>query len=272
MDLSDSTGLYTAVKRLTFLRSSLRRRIFTFVIACMVVEVFLRYDEQEGLHVWGLPYRLYSYLRLDESCYPPGQEEKLKKLRKMFFDFVDVAESVNMRYWLEFGALLGAVRNGKIIPWDWDIDIGVMKEDMDTDKTRNLLADQGFFSVYKGACKYWINQGDNKTQLDVYMHVIRKEDFMVIRCEIQDVSRYQFPVKWISPTVPIEFEGKMVQAPNPPMALIKYVRYPYTYWLEIPQNLFCFFTKWRYFAVLVTFVLFVIFPIVALLYCCCKML
>lgn len=268
----DSAGRFTAIKRLPFFRTSFRRRVFAFFMACIVIELVLRYDEQEGLHVWGLPYRIYGYLRLDEPCYPPGQTEKVEKLKGMFFDFVDIAESVKMRYWIDFGALLGAVRDGKIIPWDWDIDIGVMKDEMEADQVQKLLKGKGFYSDYKGACKYWIYQGDNITHLDVYMHLLRKEDDMVIRCEIQDISRYQFPAKWIMPTSTIEFEGRMVQAPNPPIVLIKNVRYPYSYKIEIPQNFYCFFTKWKYFAVLVVFVLVVILPVVALVYCCCKML
>lgn len=36
-----------------------------------------------------------------------------------------VLEAANVRYWLEGGSLLGAARNGDIIPWDYDVDIGM---------------------------------------------------------------------------------------------------------------------------------------------------
>lgn len=41
----------------------------------------------------------------------------------------DLLEKFSVRYWLEGGSLLGAVRNGQIIEWDYDIDIGVYRED-----------------------------------------------------------------------------------------------------------------------------------------------
>lgn len=34
-------------------------------------------------------------------------------------------------YWLDYGSLLGAWRDGGIIPWEFDLDMGVMLEDCD---------------------------------------------------------------------------------------------------------------------------------------------
>jgi hypothetical protein len=34
-------------------------------------------------------------------------------------------------YFLDYGSLLGAVRDGGIIPWEYDVDLGVLEEDCD---------------------------------------------------------------------------------------------------------------------------------------------
>lgn len=44
-------------------------------------------------------------------------------------DVKEVFDRANIEFWLDTGTLLGAVREGRIIEWDADIDLGVMDND-----------------------------------------------------------------------------------------------------------------------------------------------
>lgn len=53
-------------------------------------------------------------------------EVAVKNLREV----KDVFDENNVNFWLDSGALLGAVRDGKIIEWDIDIDLGTWYNDL----------------------------------------------------------------------------------------------------------------------------------------------
>lgn len=55
---------------------------------------------------------------------------ELKKIEiAMLREFVNVCDQLKLRYYLLGGTLLGAVRHQGFIPWDDDIDVGMLRED-----------------------------------------------------------------------------------------------------------------------------------------------
>ena len=62
--------------------------------------------------------------------FEPISMEKCKEIElDMFRQIIKVCEKYKLRYILDYGTLIGAVRHGGFIPWDDDIDISMPRPD-----------------------------------------------------------------------------------------------------------------------------------------------
>jgi phosphorylcholine metabolism protein LicD len=57
---------------------------------------------------------------------------------------IDILASINVTSWIQDGTLLGAVREGKIIDWDFDLDIGAYSWEW-SEKATNILLENGYY-------------------------------------------------------------------------------------------------------------------------------
>jgi hypothetical protein len=83
------------------------------------------------------------YLRGGEKRMPMGSDNANKALRESS----DMLDKMGVRHYLAFGTVLGIVRDGEIIKWDWDIDYIINGEDLD--KFDPIMVKKHGFYEYK---------------------------------------------------------------------------------------------------------------------------
>ena len=74
-----------------------------------------------------------SYTHLDvykRQGYDDAVLEKLHRVQlEILSDFIGVCKKYNLTYFVVYGTAIGAVRHSGFIPWDDDIDVGMLRED-----------------------------------------------------------------------------------------------------------------------------------------------
>ena len=79
-------------------------------------------------------YYYYKNNNIDITTIPPatGQVRDIQLANLALLKEMDyVCKQAGLKYWLDSGTLLGAVRHKGFIPWDDDIDLGMLREDYD---------------------------------------------------------------------------------------------------------------------------------------------
>lgn len=117
---------------------------------CNIFSIKNYSDERIQITFWGIklriqkrevakikkqnPYYYYKKNKLDITTVPPatGQLRDIQLANlALLVEFDYVCKKANLKYWLDWGSLIGAVRHKGYIPWDDDIDVGMLRNDYD---------------------------------------------------------------------------------------------------------------------------------------------
>lgn len=116
--------------------------------------------------------------------------DELKQKELNILDFVvDFCDKQGINYWLDYGTLIGAVRHKGFIPWDDDIDIGMLRDDFERF--------QSTFNEYVGNnSRYiaeWTGNCKNETSNYLFIKVLDKSTIVESYGRSQNVWIDIFP-------------------------------------------------------------------------------
>jgi phosphorylcholine metabolism protein LicD len=150
---------------------------------------------------------------------------ELEIRKKEFLQSCKVLDKLKINYFLISGILLGAIRDNKLISWDWDVEISVFNDVLE--KKLKIIENElkkKKFTIIK------INRKKNQLKIDYF----GKLDQTVTHYSIEGWSyskkrkvfwrhSYQIPEKFLKKFSKVKIFGKNFNGPNNPKEFLKFL-------------------------------------------------
>lgn len=149
--------------------------------------------QQSNEKIDGLYYFLNQYV--DIRKIPPAKDEDLRILQKcdalLIAIFHELCGKFGLKYWLDFGTLLGAVRHHGFVPWDDDTDISMPRKDWERalELFPPILQQYGI-SLFIDKCRLCMTYKHKET--GIWIDIFAVDDYLTNKCtfdEMQSLKR-----------------------------------------------------------------------------------
>lgn len=228
------------LKALRKFRISFRTRL---LLCGLIATIFIVTYVRTNKYFW------HKVLHGNLDCF--STVEHRKNVTFIMNQFFIAMQKHNLSCWLIYGSLLGVERNGGILPWDYDGDIGFLwsdREKLETEISAELnnsnikftLNRIGLYSLtYAGIIvdlyAYEVSKNETEEKM-IFRAFMPKDNYhKVFGCDDSYQYRYIFPLK------PCKFENMTFYCPNNPDHFFN-IHYCITYRLKIsiPYKIDCF--------------------------------
>ena len=164
------------------------------------------------------------------------KESETFKILQLLVTTKKVLNRNGIKWWLDYGTLLGATRSGKLIPWDEDCDISCMEKDKEQlSQLGPDFAARGFnlhtHSFNDTGYQVYPSDPISKAHLDIFTwyrdpitNLLRRRFYVGMtsstgtdRCKGRD-----FPIEWVETLSEITLEGEKFPAPKNPQDFCKF--------------------------------------------------
>lgn len=173
----------------------------------------------------------------------------------MYTTFRDLANKYNIQHWVAGGTLIGAVRHQGIIPWDDDMDLHMLMEDIDKlldPQFRNELGSRGLMLSYspiagEAVSAFRITPRESRILIPPFIDILfetpisqsiegsLEPPILLTRCReitkinipganrkcLETITRETWPRNFIFPLQKLPWEDIWVWAPNKPHEILK---------------------------------------------------
>ncbi|XP_030760189.1 fukutin-related protein [Sitophilus oryzae] len=158
-----------------------------------------------------------SYL-FEKKWTPPCCMSNLRKTARHVFSALDEA---GVRYWLEAGSLLGAMRSGDVLPWDHNVDIGFVRDDLNRCKwlkkaqSKPVVDKKGFLweKGTEGNIFKVFYSKTNRINVNLFPFY-SKNGTMTKDSWFTSHKNMEFTDSFLHPMSSIDFVGRSVPSPN----------------------------------------------------------